>query len=290
MVRRASCCGRWSTRVRHAGHLRRLRGGAAGIARAVARRAQSPAVGAGAYRLVPGVLAGALPDPCTGPPRRPGRAAPAPRCARTPMRCTTAAMCRMTAAGRCRCPTPTPHAPTCRQQLQTTLDLLAAVDDAAAARDDALYFFRLALLHEDMHHEAALYMAQALGVPIADARWQAAPLPEPPAPLPFDAGRWRLGSAAGDGFAFDNELGAHDVAARPDHDRCPGRALGRVPALRRRRRPMPTRAGGARPVGAGGSSSAATRAALPAARRGAVAAMAPRPLARCSTCAKPPAT
>ena len=100
-------------------------------------------------------------------------------------------------------------------QLQTTLGLLAEVDDKAPGRDDALYFFRLALLHEDMHHEAALYMAQGLGVPIADARWQAAPLPEPPAPLPFDAGRWRLGNAAGDGFAFDNELGAHEVAVGP---------------------------------------------------------------------------
>ncbi|MGL6109714.1 MAG: selenoneine synthase SenA [Rubrivivax sp.] len=100
-------------------------------------------------------------------------------------------------------------------QLQATLALLAAVAPTSAGRDDALYFFRLSLLHEDMHHEAALYMAQALGVPIADARWQAPPLPVPPAQLPFDVGRWRLGSAADDGFAFDNELGAHDVAVGP---------------------------------------------------------------------------
>ena len=110
---------------------------------------------------------------------------------------------------------PLPDAETTRAdlqaQLETSLELLGTVDDASAARDDALYFFRLALLHEDMHHEAALYMAQALGVPIADARWQAANLPSPPAPLCFDAGGWRLGSAADDGFAFDNELGAHDV-------------------------------------------------------------------------------
>ncbi|MFO0232098.1 MAG: DinB family protein, partial [Burkholderiales bacterium] len=37
-------------------------------------------------------------------------------------------------------------------QLGRTLALLAEADDD----DDALYFFRLALLHEDMHHEAAL--------------------------------------------------------------------------------------------------------------------------------------
>ncbi|MDO9284484.1 MAG: selenoneine synthase SenA [Aquabacterium sp.] len=97
-------------------------------------------------------------------------------------------------------------------QLQTTLALLAEVDDRGPQRHDPLYFFRLALLHEDMHHEAALYMAQGLGVAIADARWQAAALSEPPTPLTLEAGQWRLGSEADAGFAFDNELGAHPVA------------------------------------------------------------------------------
>jgi ergothioneine biosynthesis protein EgtB len=92
-------------------------------------------------------------------------------------------------------------------QLDTTLALLAEADDS----DDALYFFRLALFHEDMHHEAALYMAQGLGVPIDDPRWQPAPLIAGAGELAFDAGRWRLGHD-GDGFAFDNELGAHEVA------------------------------------------------------------------------------
>jgi len=97
-------------------------------------------------------------------------------------------------------------------QLQSSLDLLRQVDDQGPGRDDALYAFRLALLHEDMHHEAALYMAQSLGIPIADPRWQAAPLPEPPAALHFEPGHWQLGSPAGAGFAFDNELAAHEVA------------------------------------------------------------------------------
>ena len=85
------------------------------------------------------------------------------------------------------------------------------------AQDDLLYFFRLALLHEDMHHEAALYTAQRLGVAVADARWQARALPAPPPALVFDAGPWRLGSeaAAGSGFAFDNELGLHEVLLGP---------------------------------------------------------------------------
>ena len=86
-------------------------------------------------------------------------------------------------------------------QLDGTLAWLRQADDG----DAGLYFFRLALFHEDMHHEAALYMAQSLGVPVDDARWQA-PVPAPTRhPLQFDAGRWRLGGSDG-GFAFDNEL------------------------------------------------------------------------------------
>jgi len=99
---------------------------------------------------------------------------------------------------------------TLQAQLQQTLGLLQALPDGAAADDDALYFFRLALLHEDMHHEAALYMAQALGIALGDARWQPVPLVPPGPALAFDAGPWRLGQD-GPGFQFDNECGAHLV-------------------------------------------------------------------------------
>jgi ergothioneine biosynthesis protein EgtB len=102
-------------------------------------------------------------------------------------------------------------------QLQASLDLLQQVDDQAASTDDALYFFRLALLHEDMHHEAALYMAQALGVAITDPRWQATALPEPPAALRIAPGRWALGSPLDAGFSFDNELGRHEVVLPATH-------------------------------------------------------------------------
>ena len=95
-------------------------------------------------------------------------------------------------------------------QLEHSLALLAALPDDAD--DAALYFFRLALLHEDMHHEAALYMARAVGVPITDPRWRARPLTATAAPLRLPAGRWRLGSDPARGFAFDNELAAHDIA------------------------------------------------------------------------------
>jgi len=92
-----------------------------------------------------------------------------------------------------------------QRQLDATLELLARTPHD----DDALYFFRLALLHEDMHHEAALYMAQSLGIDVSAPH---APTPRPGAgaggELRLPAGRFRLGSEAG-GFAFDNELAAH---------------------------------------------------------------------------------
>lgn len=94
------------------------------------------------------------------------------------------------------------------QQLAQTLVLLGQAD----ADDASLYFYRLALLHEDMHHEAALYMARGLGLVIEDERWQARPLPPPGPPLHGAAAAWRLGSAPGGGFSFDNELPGQDVA------------------------------------------------------------------------------
>jgi gamma-glutamyl hercynylcysteine S-oxide synthase len=93
--------------------------------------------------------------------------------------------------------------------LQLTLHLLQeSHDDGDSDSDDALYFFRLVLAHEDMHHEAALYMAQALGVPGAPMRWQTRPLPPHRDGLAFDGGPFQKGAQDG-GFAFDNELGAH---------------------------------------------------------------------------------
>jgi iron(II)-dependent oxidoreductase len=97
------------------------------------------------------------------------------------------------------------------QQLQTTLALLNEAGDG----DDALYVFRLALLHEDMHHEAGLYMARSLGVPVDDARWLPQPLPAPAAPLSLQGGVWQLGSPDDAGFVFDNERQAHAVTLQP---------------------------------------------------------------------------
>lgn len=92
--------------------------------------------------------------------------------------------------------------------LQETLEWL----DVAPESDQGLYFFRLALFHEDMHGEAALYMAQTLGIDTGDIdRPSFAALPETSPPLTLAAQTWQLGYD-GPGFAFDNERQAHSVA------------------------------------------------------------------------------
>jgi gamma-glutamyl hercynylcysteine S-oxide synthase len=103
-----------------------------------------------------------------------------------------------------------PDADATRDELADQLAATLAHLQDSAGDDAALYFFRLALLHEDMHHEAALYMAQSLGVAIDDPRWQATPLRDDTRPLHVDGGHRLLGHS-GAGFAFDNELQAHPV-------------------------------------------------------------------------------
>jgi gamma-glutamyl hercynylcysteine S-oxide synthase len=66
---------------------------------------------------------------------------------------------------------PLPGADTTRAEIARTLDQTLSLLGRSAGDDAALYLYRLALLHEDMHHEAALYMAQALGLVIDDPRW-----------------------------------------------------------------------------------------------------------------------
>lgn len=99
--------------------------------------------------------------------------------------------------------------------LAETLALLAVTPET----DAELYFFRLALFHEDMHGEAGIYMAQALDIALPETLSAALPATlSGPAGTVSDAGvlniparRWTLGWS-GDGFAFDNELAAHEVA------------------------------------------------------------------------------
>lgn len=99
--------------------------------------------------------------------------------------------------------------------LAGSLELLAAAEES----DAGLYFWRLVLAHEDMHAEAAVYMAQALGIALPPAlrrgqgRAPAGP-PPPEGEIALPGGIWRLGWE-GAGFAFDNELPAHAVALAP---------------------------------------------------------------------------
>lgn len=97
--------------------------------------------------------------------------------------------------------------------LESTLELLQRVGDES---DDALYFYRLGLFHEDMHGEAFAYMAQTLGLPLGKF-FQKALTPEPMAlrePLLIPATTWNTGSASGpgSGFAFDNEKAQHAIS------------------------------------------------------------------------------
>ncbi len=86
---------------------------------------------------------------------------------------------------------------------QRTLSLL----DGAANSDEALYFFRLVLMHEAMHLEAGLMIAQGQGWQVSEAAPGAAP---PRRELAVAGGTLVVGDDEG-GFAFDNELGAHEV-------------------------------------------------------------------------------
>ncbi|MBI5786098.1 MAG: SUMF1/EgtB/PvdO family nonheme iron enzyme [Rhodocyclales bacterium] len=90
--------------------------------------------------------------------------------------------------------------------LAETLALLAGEPETP----EALYFYRLSLFHEDMHAEAATYMAQALDIPLpAPLRPAERALPAA-TDLALPATIWRLGYDQ-PGFAFDNELLPHDV-------------------------------------------------------------------------------
>jgi gamma-glutamyl hercynylcysteine S-oxide synthase len=91
------------------------------------------------------------------------------------------------------------------QVRQRTLALLRE----AADTDDALYFFRWLLMHEAMHLEAGLMIAQGQGWLLSQAAPAAAAGPR--RDLQVAAGELVQGEDDG-GFAFDNELGAHTVA------------------------------------------------------------------------------
>jgi ergothioneine biosynthesis protein EgtB len=103
---------------------------------------------------------------------------------------------------------PLPDLQTIRQylveSLETTLELL----DNTADEDDALYFYRLALLREDACVERFAVLSQTLGFDTG----LLAPMVTRPMrdPLLFAATTRRIGSAVG-GLVFDNERWSHEV-------------------------------------------------------------------------------
>lgn len=94
--------------------------------------------------------------------------------------------------------------------------------------EPALYFYELAVRHEDMHVEALTYMRETLAYPpprnLGDHASAAA------GALPGDAevagGTWRLGATRTEGFVFDNEKWAHEVELSPFR-------IGRAPVTNR---------------------------------------------------------
>jgi len=103
---------------------------------------------------------------------------------------------------------PLPGADAIRDDLASGLEQsLQSLREGAPDDDDALYFHRLCLFHEDMHHEAAVYMAQHLGVPLQG--WAPQPVVAR-GEIAVAGGVHHLGGAES-GFAFDNELAGHDV-------------------------------------------------------------------------------
>jgi gamma-glutamyl hercynylcysteine S-oxide synthase len=102
-----------------------------------------------------------------------------------------------------------PELQTIRQYLVDTLETTLELLDAASEDDDALYFYRLALFHEDAQRERLAVVAQTLGLDIGLANVISTGGQRPS--LLFPATRWRLGSEPG-GFVFDNEKWAHEIA------------------------------------------------------------------------------
>ncbi len=108
----------------------------------------------------------------------------------------------------------------CKRYLKDTLDQTLQCLAQAGSSDQALYFYRLVLLHEAMHVEAAVYMAQDLHQPIDipfvysntinSIALHAYSIPAI-SHFSFKNQLFQLGQRSSSGFAFDNELVAHEV-------------------------------------------------------------------------------
>jgi ergothioneine biosynthesis protein EgtB len=99
---------------------------------------------------------------------------------------------------------------------RAVLELVRAGLAAAQGTDEALYYFRLALYHEDMHAEALTYMRQTLNY---SAHAPLAMLPierrADESDIAIGDETFMMGGARDEGFVFDNEKWRHLVTIGP---------------------------------------------------------------------------
>lgn len=100
----------------------------------------------------------------------------------------------------------------CHEVLDRALDKLARLD---GADDHALYPYRLALAHEDMHGEALAMTLQTLGIAAPPMLAGASAAPWAQGEIRFPGGTLQLGSAPDQGFVFDNEKWRHPCYVPP---------------------------------------------------------------------------
>jgi ergothioneine biosynthesis protein EgtB len=99
----------------------------------------------------------------------------------------------------------------CEEVLERILERLANEPD----EDAALYPYRLALAHEDMHGEALLYTLQTLGVALPGEMAGTLPAPLPPGEIAFAGGSFVRGGDQSRGFVFDNEKASASCRVAP---------------------------------------------------------------------------
>lgn len=93
----------------------------------------------------------------------------------------------------------------CGEVLERVIGKLGTV----GTDDQALYPYRLALAHEDMHGEAFLYTLQTLGLAPPSCLPMMSECTAVTAEISFGGGVMELGSMPDAGFVFDNEKWAH---------------------------------------------------------------------------------
>jgi gamma-glutamyl hercynylcysteine S-oxide synthase len=101
----------------------------------------------------------------------------------------------------------------CKDYLAKTLKQTLELLTQAGNSDDELYFYRLVMFHEAMHLEAAIYMAQDVGVEFTPNFIATQAINTPDNRQFSHEIKTVLLGYQDSGFAFDNELGSHPIEA-----------------------------------------------------------------------------